>query len=100
MRVMDRILDDLETIVPRHAFGMDVDWEVQIAMIPMQDGNTMIAAQFFFFTPSPILGQGDLVSVTGMPLALTKLPDAIDGMVRQAIANLSDQQSQALLGPK
>ena len=94
MRVTDRINADITTILEQGTYGMPVDYEIQVGMIPTENGN-MIIAQFFFFTRNPILGQGDLAVLEIMPLEMTKLMPALEAMVRRCLEGLLDQKDEA-----
>lgn len=94
MRVTDRIINDIDTILDRGTYGMPIDYEIQVGMIPTENGN-MIIAQFFFFTRNPILGQGDLAVLEIMPLEMTKVEAALEALVRRCLENLLDQKDEA-----
>jgi len=103
MRVTDRIADELEAILGALAWkevGQSVDWDVQVGIMPTQDGQNMVIAQFFFFLKNPILGQGDLATVEIMPLALTTVGGALNGMVKRCLENLAEQHKSATALPK
>jgi hypothetical protein len=103
MRVTDRICEDLESIITRFAFGTQIDYDLQMGIMPTQgpggqQGPNMIICQFFFFARSPLLGQGDLVAVEVLPLEVTKNAEALEGMVKRCVDQLSNE-SRALIAP-
>lgn len=96
MRVTDRIADDLTDIVPKHALGQEIDWDVVLTVLPPPTPGqpAQLMGQIFLFARSPLLGEGDMVATALMPLEMTKNTINLDSAVSQMVATL-DQMRQA-----
>jgi len=104
MRVSDRICEQIDEAIRMVALAQSIDYEVQIGIMPTnvppgQGPENIVISQFFFFMRSPIIGQGDLVSVEILPLELTKNDQAIREMTTRCVNMLLDESRNAMKLP-
>lgn len=97
-RLTDRIVDDVADLIERHALGDHFTYEVQVGLVPTPGGQNLLIAQVFVLLANPIVGQGDLVALEIIPVEITKIPEALEALVKRCIGALRDQQ-RAALGP-
>lgn len=94
MLIVDRIIEEVEPIIGRHARELDVSWHVNIELVASPDGPVP-GATFVFCCPSPIIGQA-LWTVHVVRAEIAFDSKALEHVVRDGCESLRSRRAGLL----